>query len=109
MTNDITHQILTVDLPQDPSQYAQIIKKMNEFSVLNITNEDTQRGKMYVEQRKRSDLEQSAPDLESFLKNLELKVMIKNANEFTIPRISQLTLKTNQFNLTTKKYSLEMN
>ncbi len=97
-------QVLTVDLPQDPSQYAQTIKKMNEFSVLNITSEDAQRGKMYLEQRKRSDLEQSAPDLESFLKHLDLKVLIKNANEFTIPRISQLTLKTNQFNLTTKRY-----
>ena len=97
-------QILTVDLPQDPSQYAQTIKKMNEFNVLNITDEDTKRGKMYVEQRKRNDLEQSTPNLESFLKNLDLKVLIKNANEFTIPRISQLTLKTNQFNLTTKRY-----
>lgn len=97
-------QILTVDLPQDPSQYAQTLKKMNEFSVLNITDEDAKRGKMYVEQRKRNDLEQSTPNLESFLKNLDLKVLIKNANEFTIPRISQLTLKTNQFNLTTKRY-----
>ena len=97
-------QILTVDLPQDSSQYAQTIKKMNEFSVLNITDEDAKRGKMYVEQRKRNDLEQSTPNIESFLKNLDLKVLIKNANEFTIPRISQLTLKTNQFNLTTKRY-----
>ncbi len=97
-------QILTVDLPRDPSQYAQTIKKMNEFSVLNITNEDAQRGKMYLEQRKRNDLEKSAPNLESFLTNLALKLLIKNANEFTIPRISQLTLKTNQFNLTTKRY-----
>ena len=97
-------QILTVDLPKDSSQYAQIIKEMNEFSVLNITDEDAKRGKMYVEQRKRSDLEQSAPNLESFLKNLELRIMIKKANQFTIPRISQLTLKTNQFNLTTKRY-----
>ncbi|GBL40886.1 hypothetical protein EMGBD3_02540 [Nitrosarchaeum sp.] len=38
-------QILTVDLPQDPSQYAQTIKKMNEFNVLNITDEDTKREK----------------------------------------------------------------
>ena len=97
-------QILTVDVPQDPSQYAQTIKKMNDFSVMKITDEDTQRGKMYLEQSKRNDFEQSAPDLESFLKNLDLKVLIKNANEFTIPRISQLTLKTNQFNLTTKRY-----
>lgn len=97
-------QILTVELPQDSSQYVQIIKKMNEFSVLNITDEDVKRGKMYVEQRKRSDLEQSVPNLEVFLKNLELRLLIKKANEFTIPRISQLTLKTNQFNLTTKRY-----
>jgi len=52
----------------------------------------------------RDELEQSVPDLESFLRQLDLRISIKNANEFTIPRISQLTLKTNQFNLTTKRY-----
>lgn len=97
-------QVLTVDLPKDSSLYVQTIKKMNEFDVLNITNEDTRRGKMYVEQRKRNDLEQNVPDLESFLKNLELKIRIKIADEFSISRISQLSLKTNQFNLTTKRY-----
>lgn len=97
-------QILTVALPQDPSEYAETVRNMTEFSVLNITSEDRQRGKMYVEQRKRSELEKSTVDLDSFLKQLDLKILIKNANEFTIPRISQLTLKTNQFNLTTKRY-----
>ena len=97
-------QILTVDFPEDPSRYTETIKEMNDFSVLNITQEDQSRGKMYAEQQKRSQLEQSAPDLENFLKQLDLKISIKNANEFTIPRISQLTLKTNQFNLTTKRY-----
>jgi len=97
-------EILTVDPSPDPSQYTNIIKKMNEFSALNITSEDAQRGKMYSEQRKRSELEHTVTDIESFLKQLELKVFIKSANEFTIPRISQLTLKTNQFNLTTKRY-----
>ena len=97
-------QVLTVDLPKDPSKYAEVIKSMNEFSVLNITSEDRQRGRMYTEQRKRNELEKSTPDLERFLKQLDLKISIKNANEFTIPRISQLTLKTNQFNLTTKRY-----
>ena len=97
-------QILTVSMPQDPSEFVSVLQNMNEFSVLNITHEDQQRGKMYTEQRKRSELEKSTPDLENFLKQLDLKVSIKNANEFTIPRISQLTLKTNQFNLTTKRY-----
>ncbi|WP_268544177.1 HAD-IIIC family phosphatase [Candidatus Nitrosotenuis cloacae] len=97
-------EVLTLDLPQDPSIYAKILKEMNEFSVLKITQEDAQRGKMYLEQRKRNELQQSVPDLESFLEQLDLKVIIKTADDFTIPRISQLTLKTNQFNLTTKRY-----
>ena len=37
----------------------------------------------------------------------DIKVKIKTASEFTLPRISQLTLKTNQFNLTTKRYQEE--
>jgi FkbH-like protein len=97
-------QVETVELPEDPSEFANILKHLNEFSVLKITQEDQQRGKMYAEQRKRIDLEKSSPDLEGFLKQLGLHVSIKTANDFTIPRISQLTLKTNQFNLTTKRY-----
>lgn len=100
----VAPQIFTVDMPQDPSLYAQTIKDLNEFNVLNITQEDAQRGKMYLEQRKRNELEKSTPDLKNFLENLDLKISIKKANDFTIPRISQLTLKTNQFNLTTKRY-----
>lgn len=97
-------QVLTVELPPDPSLYAKTIQELNEFSVFKITAEDTKRGRMYLEQKKRDQLLQSAPDLQSFLEQLDLKVKIKNADDFTIPRISQLTLKTNQFNLTTKRY-----
>lgn len=97
-------EILTIDLPKDPSQYSDMIKKMNELHLWNITDEDVKRGKMYFEQRKRNEFEQTTTNLASFLQNLNLKIIIKNCNEFTIPRISQLTLKTNQFNLTTKRY-----
>lgn len=97
-------EILCVDLPNDPSLYAEKIRNMNEFSVLSITHEDAQRGKMYLEQRKRQELGQSVAGLEDFLKELQLKIVIKKADAFTIPRISQLTLKTNQFNLTTRRY-----
>ena len=46
-------------------------------------------------------------NLDEFLKQLDIKVKIKKADNFVIPRISQLTLKTNQFNLTTKRYQHE--
>jgi len=100
-------QVFTVELPPDPSHYAVLIQSMNEFNVWKITDEDTKRGKMYAQQHERKKLETSTPNLEEFLKQLELRVSIKKADPFTIPRISQLTLKTNQFNLTTKRYQEE--
>ena len=100
-------QVLTVELPKDPAQYVKTLQNMKEFNTLNITDEDIKRGVMYLQQQKRKEFENSAPDLEGFLRNLNTKVSILPADKFTIPRISQLTLKTNQFNLTTKRYQEE--
>ena len=80
---------------------------MNDFDVLKITDEDKKRGIMYSQQKERKFFEASSTNLEEFLKNMKLKVTIQKADNFTIPRISQLILKTNQFNLTTKRYQLE--
>jgi FkbH-like protein len=100
-------QVLTVEIPQDASEYSQVLMSMNDFDVLKITDEDTSRGKMYSQDKQRKEFEKSAPNLGDFLKQLDIKLRIKKANDFTIPRISQLTLKTNQFNLTTRRYQEE--
>ena len=100
-------EVLTIELPNDPSLYAQTLMELNEFNVLKITDEDKKRGKMYLQQRERIEFEKSSINFEEYLKQLEIKIHIKKADEFTIPRISQLTLKTNQFNLTTKRYQEE--
>ena len=100
-------QVLTPEIPKDPSQYPVVIKNLNVFHVLSITDEDTKRGEMYQQQRKRTELNQKSQNLGEFLEQLDIKVKIKPASEFTLPRISQLTLKTNQFNLTTKRYQEE--
>lgn len=100
-------QVLTVELSQDQSEYAQILMSMNDFHVWKITDEDVTRGKMYLQDKQRKDLQKSVTNIEEFLKNLDIKLKIKKADDFTIPRISQLTLKTNQFNLTTKRYQEE--
>ena len=97
-------EILTVELSDDPSSYIPKLMEVNEFNVLKITNEDKQRGKMYLEQRKRIELKNTINDFHDYLKKLNVKIHVKEADEFSIPRISQLTLKTNQFNLTTKRY-----
>jgi FkbH-like protein len=97
-------EILVVNLSDDPSSYVLEIENLIDFSVLKITDEDRNRGKMYLKQKKIIELEKTSTDLKTFLNQLDLKISIKHVNEFTLPRVSQLILKTNQFNLTTKRY-----
>ena len=99
-------EIQTIDI-SDPSNFSKILKSINDFQMLKITDEDMTRNKMYLEQRKRTELKTQVGDLQDFLKQLNISVKIKNADSFTIPRISQLTVKTNQFNLTTRRYQEE--
>jgi len=100
-------EILTVNVSDDPSNFVPILKQINDFNVLHRTSEDSNRGEMYAQQRQRRNFENSVSNLDEFLKQLDIKVKIKKANKFLTPRISQLTLKTNQFNLTTKRYQEE--
>ncbi len=100
-------EVLTIELPDDPSQFSSILKDLNDFSVLQRTSEDIKRGQMYSEQRERKDFEESVSNLDDFLEQLDIKIKMKKSTDFLIPRISQLTLKTNQFNLTTKRYQEE--
>jgi FkbH-like protein len=97
-------EIFTPDLPKDPSRYSELLQSFIEFSTFQVTGEDTKRKQMYLEQRDRTELKHSSNNLNDFLKKLDLKILIKKSDSFSIPRISQLTLKTNQFNLTTKRY-----
>ena len=59
-------------------------------------------------QKKRKEFEKvKLVDFNEFLKQMNIEVNVQKANSFSIPRISQLTLKTNQFNLTTRRYQEE--
>ena len=100
-------EIKTIDLPQDPSSYALILRELNDFNVLKITDDDFKRAKMYSQEQERHDFESTTKNLDEYLKKLDIKVKVTLADKFSIPRISQLSLKTNQFNLTTKRYQEE--
>lgn len=77
------------------------------FTSFVLTDEDRQRGAMYAQERKRTELSSSFPTVEDFLRDLDLKLFIQSAEDAAMARISQLTQKTNQFNLATRRYSEE--
>lgn len=97
-------EVLAVDLPEDPSLYVEALISMNDFNTLQFTEEDKKRGRMYAGRRKRNEYKKVAADITQYLKGLETVVTIEKADPFSIPRISQLTQKTNQFNATTRRY-----
>ena len=97
-------EVLTVELPDDPSLYLKAIEGLSAFDTMQFTAEDRRRGKMYAEQRKRQEYKTVVGDITEYLKSLNTVVTIEKANKFNIPRISQLSQKTNQFNTTTRRY-----
>jgi FkbH-like protein len=98
-------QVLVVDLPSSPFLYRQSLENLNDFNVLALTEEDKMRGEIYHARKKREKLRESTSSLEDFLKSLEIKVVVKPADEMSLPRIVRMVNKTNQFNLTTRRYT----
>lgn len=98
-------EVLTVDVPEDPSLFSDTLKSLSDFEILNFCEEDKRKGQLYQTQIARKELMQKSKSIEDFYRSLKMKVDIRLADKFAIPRLSQMTQKTNQFNLTTKRYS----
>jgi FkbH-like protein len=98
-------QVLVVDMPSSPYLYCQTLQALNDFNTLTLTEEDKRRGEMYYARKRRIELQKSMVSLEDFLMSLKMKVIIKQADSFSLPRVTSLVNKTNQFNLTTRRYT----
>ncbi len=104
MVRKALSEVHVVELPDDPALYLKTLMEIDDFNSLQLTEEDKRRGKMYAEQRKRLEFQKVSTDITDYLRALETVVTIERASTFNIPRISQLTQKTNQFNTTTRRY-----
>jgi FkbH-like protein len=98
-------EVTIIDLPQNPLEYAATVRDCPVFERLTLSAEDQQRTAMYAEQRQRAGAEQSFQSKEDFFRFLEQEAELNPVSELTLARIAQLTQKTNQFNLTTRRYT----
>ena len=85
--------------------FRDILVSCGWFDTLTLSEEDRKRGALYKAEINRKKLQSQAIDMNTYYKSLEMKLCIHFADDFAIPRLAQLTQKTNQFNLTTKRYS----
>ena len=103
----VTGQIPKVNAPEidAPEHYIRILDHSGFFEATSISEDDRKRNEMYMANRKRTELQESFKDYSEYLKSLEMKAVIAPFEKMYIPRIAQLTNKSNQFNLTTKRYT----
>ena len=99
-------EILVPDLPEDPVNYLEFIIQEN-FLENNINSKNKNilnRTELYKTEFKRIKKKQQFKNNDAFLKGLKMKSSIEVLTKFNIPRISELTKRTNQFNLTNKRF-----
>ena len=99
--------ITVPDLPEDPAEYLIYLKSLNLFETISFTEEDELRTLQYQEEAKRNVLLKSFANEEEFLANLEMTSEVGEFDGFTIPRVAQLSQRSNQFNLRTIRYTEE--
>jgi FkbH-like protein len=100
-------EVSVIELPAQASGYAAALREAPVFERLAVTKEDQERGRTYAEQRLRAELQSSSASLEDFYRSLNMEAGIGPMAPASLARVAQLTQKTNQFNLTTRRYSEE--
>ena len=97
--------MVTVPELSAPEQYIEALDRSGYFEITTLSADDRKRAEMYKQNAQRASLQQSFGNYEDYLKSLEMKCEIAPFDEPHAERITQLVNKTNQFNLTTRRYT----
>jgi len=98
-------EVAVVDLPPDPAEYARALDSLRLFEPAGVSAEDLKRTEHFQAEATRKRAREQTPDLDSFLRDLRMEAEAGPFTEPDLERITQLINKTNQFNLTTRRYS----
>ncbi len=107
--NIVQSQLPSVSVPEignDILNFIDYIERNNYFEIVNLSNDDLNRNKFYKENIIRKKQKAAFENYDEFLESLQMKAEIKPFSKVYLDRITQLINKTNQFNLTTKRYKL---
>lgn len=102
-------EVTVPDFPQDISKLSRWMEALyrSYFFTLSVTKEDKSKTEMYHQEKKRRELVKTTDSFKEYLRELGIEVEIHPIKNTEWNRAVQLCMKTNQFNLTTKRYSLQ--
>ena len=106
--NIVSSQVPSVSVPNVGSNVIEFINHIDRngyFESVSLSSDDINRNKYYEDNKKRSEEKATFKSYDDFLISLNMVAEIKSFSSVYLDRITQLTNKTNQFNLTTKRYT----
>jgi FkbH-like protein len=106
---EVRHALPNVDCyrfdAKRPDEALKLLPRIKDLGSWSVTDEDLQKSHQYAHEAQRRTVLQASGSLQEYLQSLGLKIRVGVNRESQVKRISQLTNKTNQFNLTTRRYS----
>ena len=100
-------QIEVVDVSSDPSNYIPDLNRGLWFEAASLTGDDLKRAEQYRVEGQRKEFKQSIKSTDDYLTSLDMQGDVSPVEEADMQRVVQLLAKTNQFNLTTRRHSLD--
>ena len=104
MVRENLPDVCVPELPEDPADYLEYLYELNLFETVSFSNEDTERTKLYQIEAQRNSVQKKFANEDDFLKNLDMISLVEPFTKFNTPRVSQLSQRSNQFNLRTVRY-----
>ncbi len=95
------------EVPEDPALVPQVLADAGYFESVVVTSEDRERTQQYQANQQRDLLKATSTDMEGYLRGLEMRMLWRRFDSVGLNRTVQLINKTNQFNLTTRRYTEE--
>jgi FkbH-like protein len=105
LVREFLPQVAVPELPDDPAFYARVLNAAGYFEVVTFSSEDLKRADFYQDNVRRISLQKQSTDIENYLASLKMVITFQPFDDTGRPRITQLINKSNQFNLTTKRYT----
>jgi len=98
-------EVAVPELPEDPALFARTLIAAGYFEAITFSEEDRKRANFYQDNAKRAQILNQSSDMDAYLKSLDMEISFAPFDATGRARIAQLISKSNQFNLTTKRYS----
>ena len=105
LVRELLPAVTVPELPEDPSLFVSHLCSLNLFETASFSEEDLHRTTQYREEVTRSSFQEVFTSIDDYLSSLEMISMVRAFDDFSVPRVAQLTQRSNQFNLRTVRYT----